>query len=424
MKKILKFTLGKVPLYVIVPIALIVFFAAKHRDLSNDMIGGLAAMMVAGYMLREIGDRTPILNRIGGSAIMCIFIPSMLVGHHLVQLPTLTAITTTMKTSNLMYLFLSCVIIGSILGVDRKLLIHGFSRIVVPLILGTIVASACGVGMGILLGRPVWETFFFIVTPILSGGVAEGVLPLSIAYSEILDKPDTEILAQLFPAALTANLFAILSAGVLAQIGQRHPRLTGNGNLIRGVDQSEFLAVESHNEPIDYQLMGAGLLVICAFFTFGRLMSPYLGMPGVIVMILSVVLMKLLGVLPNEIDRGAYAMYQFMSKNLTPAVLVGVGMIYVPWDKLVEAFTWDFVLICCSTVLGMVVSTFAIARFFGAYPVECAVVCATHSGLGGTGDIAILTAANRLNLMPFAAMATRLGGVVMIICSTFLMRSL
>lgn len=418
----LNFTFGRVPLYVIVPLALIVFFAAKHQDLSNDMIGGLAAMMVAGYMLREIGDRTPILNRIGGSAIMCIFIPSMLVGHHLVQVPTLAAITTTMKTSNLMYLFLSCVIVGSILGVDRKLLIHGFSRIVIPLIVGTIVASACGVGMGVLLGWPVRETFFFIVTPILSGGVAEGVLPLSIAYSEILDKPDTEILAKLFPAALTANLFAILSAGILAQIGQRHPTLTGNGNLIRGVDHTQFEA-DPHHETMDYQLMGAGLLVICGFFTFGRLLSPYVGMPGVVVMILSVVLMKFFGVLPSDIDRGAYAMYQFMSKNLTPAVLVGVGMIFVPWDKLVEAFTWDFVLICGSTVLGMVLSTFTIARVVGAYPVECAVVCATHSGLGGTGDIAILTAANRLNLMPFAAMATRLGGVVMIIFSTFLMRS-
>jgi hypothetical protein len=53
MKNILKLPLGRVPLFVIIPVALIAFFAAKHHDLSNDMIGGLAAMMVAGYMLRE-----------------------------------------------------------------------------------------------------------------------------------------------------------------------------------------------------------------------------------------------------------------------------------------------------------------------------------------------------------------------------------
>ena len=46
------------------------------------------------------------------------------------------------------------------------------------------------------------------------------------------------------------------------------------------------------------------------------------------------------------------------------------------------------------------------------YPIETAIVNACHSGQGGTGDVAILTAANRMVLMPFAQIATRIGGAI------------
>lgn len=46
------------------------------------------------------------------------------------------------------------------------------------------------------------------------------------------------------------------------------------------------------------------------------------------------------------------------------------------------------------------------------YPIETAIVNACHSGQGGTGDVAILTAANRMQLMPLAQIATRIGGAI------------
>jgi Na+/citrate or Na+/malate symporter len=53
-----------------------------------------------------------------------------------------------------------------------------------------------------------------------------------------------------------------------------------------------------------------------------------------------------------------------------------------------------------------------VGRWLNMYPIEAAIVNACHSGQGGTGDVAILTAANRMTLMPFAQIATRIGGAV------------
>ena len=60
---------------------------------------------------------------------------------------------------------------------------------------------------------------------------------------------------------------------------------------------------------------------------------------------------------------------------------------------------------------------FYVGRHLNMYPIETAIVNACHSGQGGTGDVAILTAANRMILMPFAQIATRIGGAITVTLS-------
>jgi len=81
-------------------------------------------------------------------------------------------------------------------------------------------------------------------------------------------------------------------------------------------------------------------------------------------------------------------------------------------DKLIAAFALPNLLTIFATVATLMASGFFVGRWINLYPIEAAIVNACHSGQGGTGDVAILTAANRMQLMPFAQIATRIGGAI------------
>lgn len=423
-RTLLTYKIGPLPLPVYTAIAVITQLAAVQNKLPNDMIGGLAVLMLLGFLLGEIGTRLPVFRHIGGAAILCLFVPSALVGYKVIDPAMVKALTTAMKTANLQYLYIACLVAGSILGMSHRVLVQGFMRMFVPLLVGTFAAVVAGVVVGLLFGYNPKHTFFFIVIPIVGGGIGEGILPLSIGYSEILGRPQAELIAMLVPAALLGNVVAILSSGVLKWLGEKRSGLSGNGELVKSGADADLLKTDRADEPVSLSLMGAGLLISCAFFIFGALLSKFTGIPGPILMIVSAAVLKVSKVLPEKMELGAYQMYKFVSTSLTFAILVGLGALFVSWKELVAAFTPGYFAVCAATVLALVSSGFFVGKWLGMYPVESGIVTACHSGLGGTGDVAILSASNRMGLMPFAQISTRIGGAAMVVCATLLLKLL
>lgn len=76
------------------------------------------------------------------------------------------------------------------------------------------------------------------------------------------------------------------------------------------------------------------------------------------------------------------------------------------------AFTLTNLLVIISTVSALVATGFFVGKKIGMHPIDVAIVSCCQSGQGGTGDVAILTAGNRMSLMPFAQIATRIGGAI------------
>ena len=63
------------------------------------------------------------------------------------------------KASNFLYLFIASIIVGSIFGMDRQVLIKGFLKIFVPLAAGSVVGGTIGTLVGIILGIGAYHSF-------------------------------------------------------------------------------------------------------------------------------------------------------------------------------------------------------------------------------------------------------------------------
>ena len=138
------------------------------------------------------------------------------------------------------------------------------------------------------------------------------------------------------------------------------------------------------------------------------------GLPAPVAMLFLAVLVKLARAVSPPLQEGAFVVYKFFSTAVTYPLLFAIGVAMTPWDKLTAAFTIVNVVTIVSTVATLMGTGFVVGRLMKMYPIDTAIVNACHSGQGGTGDVAILTAANRMQLMPFAQIATRIGGAIVV----------
>jgi len=424
--KLVDFRIGVVPLAIYVLLAgLVTFFIARDGKLASDLPTMIAVLALGGFGCAEIGKRLPVIRNLGAAAIFATFVPSYLAFAHLLPDGILKPVAEFTKASNFLYLFIAAVIVGSIFGMDRQVLIKGFVKIFVPLAVGSVVAGTVGTLVGVALGLGAYHTFFYIVIPIMAGGVGEGAIPLSIGYSEILHQEQGLLFAQVLPPIMLGSLTAILLAGALNWVGKRRPHLTGEGRLQPGVGE-ELLPGEEKAAAaaIDPAAIAAAGLTAIALYLLGIACFKLFGLPGPVAMLFIAVVVKLTRAVPPTLQLAGQTVYKFFSTAITYPLLFAIGVSMTPWDKLVAAITPANITVIVSTVATLMATGFFVGRRLGMYPIESAIVNACHSGQGGTGDIAILTAANRMQLMPFAQIATRIGGAITVTLTLILLARL
>lgn len=424
--RIVNTKIGIVPVPVAILLIPLIWGFVATGKVPADITMAIALLSIGGFACAEIGKRLPIVRHIGAAAIFATFIPSALAYYKILPEPVLGAVTDFTKNSNFLYLFIAAIIVGSIFGMDRQVLIKGFLKIFVPLGLGSVLAAIVGMAVGTALGMTPYHTFFFLVVPIMAGGVGEGAIPLSIGYASILQQAQGDLFAQVLPPVMLGSLTAIVLAGTLNFVGKRHPSLTGEGRL-QPDEHDEIDLRPSEAQPTgapDVATVGAAVVTAVTLYLVGVMAQRLLDWPGPVVMLFLAVLLKLAHAVSPELRAGAYTVYRFFSTAVTYPLLFAIGVALTPWDKLMSAFTLPNLVTIIATVVTLMGTGFVVGRKLGMYPIETAIVNACHSGQGGTGDVAILTAANRMQLMPFAQIATRIGGALTVTLALIAMAKL
>ncbi|WP_312745602.1 2-hydroxycarboxylate transporter family protein [Cedecea neteri] len=405
---------GIIPLPLFVLAGALIAIDCLGGKLPSDIVVMVATLAFFGFACGEFGKRLPVIGKMGAAAICATFIPSALVYYGLLPDVVVESTTKFYKSTNILYLYICCIIVGSIMSMNRTTLIQGFLRIFFPMLCGEVVGMIVGMGVGLALGLEPFQIFFFLILPIMAGGVGEGAIPLSIGYATLLHMDQGVALGRILPIVMLGSLTAIVISGCLNQLGKRFPHLTGEGELMpgktNGGEKEQTAAL--FNGKADVTTIASGALLAVLLYMLGMLLHKLIGLPAPVGMLFVAVLIKLChGVSPRMLA-GSQVVYKFFQTAVTYPILFAVGVAITPWNELVDAFTITNLLVIVSTVSALVATGFFVGKKIGMHPIDVAIVSCCQSGQGGTGDVAILTAGNRMSLMPFAQIATRIGGAI------------
>lgn len=408
------YKIGVIPLPLFIIAGILIFAEVLVTGkLPSEIVVMVVTCAFFGFLCGEIGKRLPIVGKMGAAAICATFIPSALVYYGILPTPVVQATTKFYKDTHILYLYICCIIVGSIMNMDKKTLIQGFLKIFGPMVCGEIVGMLVGVGVGYLLGLSPFETFFFLVLPIMAGGVGEGAIPLSIGYASILGMEQGEALGRVLPIVMLGGLTGIICGGILNRIGKAYPHLTGNGRLLPASEDDQIINKTAKTESvIDVTTFASGVLLAAILYMVGMIGHKVTGIPAPVGMLFAAVFVKLVSGVSPKVLSGSQVVYKFFQTSVTYPILFAVGVAITPWDKIVSAFTVINLIVIVCTVVSLVTTGFFVAKKLGMYPIDAAVISCCQSGQGGTGDVAILTAAERMELMPFAQIATRIGGAI------------
>ena len=414
MKKLneIKISGVSLPLYAFIVIVLAVTIAMGKLPL--NMLGLTFLLVVMGHVLYFIGEKLPIMNSyLGGGSVFTLLGATLLATFHIIPKDIIVATKGFLGDSfGFLDFYIAALICGAILGMNRKILVKASARFI-PVSLVTMVIGAFSVGLvGMLLGQGFGHSILYVSFPQMVGGMGAGILPLSKIYASNLHGDQATIFSQLAPATTLGNILAIIGAVLISKVFV-NSKSNGHGVLIP-VNKDELKKEKLNLNPTD---IGVGMMFAFTIFLLGVICNAFVPkIHSYAFMIIIVFILKALDVVPKTLENCVVMFNQVIMSNLTHAVLAGIGLSLIDLATLAKAMNVQFIILSLTSVVAMGLAAAIIGEFVGLFPVETAIGAGMiNNSMGGTGNIAVLSASDRMEMIAFAQMANRLSGAIILI---------
>lgn len=393
----------------------------RMNVLPKGMVGALFVLVSLGGILYYLGAHLPIFKSyLGGGSVFATIGGAILAGTGIVPKSTVTNVNAFISTSNFLNFYIVSLIISAIFKMDRKMVLKAAVRFLPVAFLTLIITFFIVGGVGQLVGLGFKHTSLYITFPMMAGGVGAGIVPLSKIYAATTGTGSGTILSQLFPPLVMSNLLVIIGAGLLPRFTENNSKLNGHGQLMKqtGSENAEGIKVPDMNA----QQLLVGMMTSLSFFMVGIILHKLV--PSInefAFLILLAIIIKALGIVPSYYEESAVMFGQMIVKTMTHALLAGVGLALLDLSQVVSTFSWPLAICVVVSVISVTVVAGFLGKLFGFYPVESAVSAGmANNSMGGTGNVAVLSAANRMNLIAFAQMGNRIGGALVLVIAGLL----
>lgn len=400
--------------------AVIVLAATYLGALPNGMGSALVYTIILGAVWGFIGERTPIVkDYLGGASVAIIFGCAAMATYGLIPEDIIANIKNFFSGDMGFTDFLLAVLItGSIFGTNREMLKKAAARFVPVLVAAQLFVMLFAAVGAFITGADIKETVLYIALPITSGGMSAGAIPLSKIYQGTLGIDAETTLSIMAPSIALANALAIISAGIISNVVKKKPKLTGYGKLMP-LEQAEGDVDEDYKFS-DYKQLAPGFVICFSLLVLGFIVSKFVPQfHAYAYMVIFAVVVKISGILPKNLMESAVVFYEAFISVARNVILACIGIVLINLQTVFSLVTPGYLVIVAFCTIGAFVGAAIGGKLVGFYPVESGIAAGLCSAdMGGTGDLAILGAANRMELLPFSTIATRIGGAIILIVSS------